>query len=226
MPSCRTFAAVATNWQSRRRRTSEWRSPSTNSPWQSDPEARPRVSACRRLAQRNRPPGGIALRPRGATPAVRRPSPPSSLPPAQATGAPGTTGDRAVAGSCSDHRGPRIPPTNSQLSNHDRFSGTHRGAEPASRRGSVQRNCETASRACASSVLTDSDHQERCRTLVSPSLVACSPAPLPRRQRGVAARLPGAHARRGTGHVAGPPGGWLPDVDLPFDRRGEQDCQA
>src|SRR6266566_7420326 len=42
MPSCRTFGAVATNWRSRRRRTSEWRSPSTNSPWQSDPEARPR----------------------------------------------------------------------------------------------------------------------------------------------------------------------------------------
>src|SRR6266496_3933990 len=41
MPSCRTFGAVATNWRSRRRRTSEWRSPSTNSLWQSDPEARP-----------------------------------------------------------------------------------------------------------------------------------------------------------------------------------------
>jgi hypothetical protein len=39
----------------------------------------------------------------------------------RATAALGRTADKAVAGSGSDHRGPRIPPTNAQLSTHGRF---------------------------------------------------------------------------------------------------------
>jgi transposase-like protein len=40
-PSSRTSGEATTSLRSRRQRTGEWRSPSTNSPSQSDPEARP-----------------------------------------------------------------------------------------------------------------------------------------------------------------------------------------
>jgi hypothetical protein len=70
-------------------------------------------------------PGVPAPPPRGATRAARRVLPPHSSPAAQATAAPGRTADRAVEEPGADHRGPATPVANSQLSNHDRPSGTH-----------------------------------------------------------------------------------------------------
>jgi hypothetical protein len=43
----------------------------------------------------------------------------------QATAALGRTADRAVEEPCAGHHGPATPPANSQLSTHDRLSGTH-----------------------------------------------------------------------------------------------------
>ncbi len=80
--------------------------------------------------QPSRPSGGrpgVAAPPfRGVTPAAQRPSPSYSLPAVQGAGSPGRTADGAVEESCGNHRGPATPVANSQLSTHDRLSGTHR----------------------------------------------------------------------------------------------------
>ncbi len=78
------------------------------------------------------PPAAAAPRPRGATSAAQCPSLPSSAPAAKATQPPGRRSDRAIARSCTDHRGPVTRGANSQLSTHDRLSGTHRSRRPPS----------------------------------------------------------------------------------------------
>jgi hypothetical protein len=60
-------------------------------------------------------PSVAAPRPRGATPAAQRPSPPHSVTAAQVTAAPGRTAGRTVEEPHADHRGPASPSASSQL---------------------------------------------------------------------------------------------------------------
>jgi hypothetical protein len=93
-------------------------------------------------------PGVAAPPPRGATRAARRPLPPHSSPAAQATAAPGRTADRAVEEPCADHRGPATPVANSQLSSHDRPSGTHKLC-PSPHRHSSSTHAPEVTHCCA-----------------------------------------------------------------------------
>jgi hypothetical protein len=72
------------------------------------------------------PSAGAAPQPRGAAAGPRHPWLPSFASAAQATPSPCRTSGTSVAGSSTDHRDQVTALANSQLSTHDRLSGTHR----------------------------------------------------------------------------------------------------